>query len=136
MARSKILDILTSLPVSRSILTRAVCFATSRPANHTICSFIDLSGYASGPIRRCLFIDYIIIHNKKSTEQRKNVISFSFTCRFRRAVVIITGLVCAAIVCQVNNEGVFMFVDEVIVRLSLSEVSQRYNNNVDFSELK
>ena len=29
-----------------------------------------------------------------------------------------------------------MFVDEVIVRLSLSEVSQRYNNNVDFSELK
>ena len=38
-----------------------MCFATSRPANHAICSFIDSSGYASGLIRRCLFIDYIII---------------------------------------------------------------------------
>ena len=37
-----------------------VCFSTSRPANHAICSFIDSSGYASGPIRRCLVIDYII----------------------------------------------------------------------------
>ena len=27
-----------------------------------------------------------------------------------------------------------MFVDEVIVRLSLSDMSQRYNSNVDFSE--
>ena len=43
------------------MLPRAVCFATSRPANHVICSFIDSSGYASGLIRRCLFIDYIII---------------------------------------------------------------------------
>ena len=50
------------LPVSQSILPRAVCFATSRPANHAICSFIDSSGYASGPIRRCSFIDYIIIY--------------------------------------------------------------------------
>ena len=58
---AKLLDVLTSLPVSQSILTRAVCFATSPPANHAICSFIDSSGYASGPIRRCLFIDYIII---------------------------------------------------------------------------
>ena len=49
-----------SHPVSQSILLRAVCFATSRPASHAICSFIDSSGYASGPIRRCLFIDYII----------------------------------------------------------------------------
>ena len=57
----KLLDVLTSLPVSHAILPRAVCFATSRPANHAICSFIDSSGYASGPIRRCLFIDYIII---------------------------------------------------------------------------
>ena len=57
---AKILDVLTSLPVSHAILPRAVCFATSRPANHAICSYIDLSGYASGPIRRCLFIDYII----------------------------------------------------------------------------
>ena len=56
-----LLDVLTSLPVSQSILPRAVCFATSRPANHAICSFIDSSGYASGPIRRCLLIDYIII---------------------------------------------------------------------------
>ena len=58
--REKLLDVLMSLPVSQSILPRAVCFATSRPANHAICSFIDSSGYASGPIRRCLFIDYII----------------------------------------------------------------------------
>ena len=47
--------------VSQSISSRAVCFATSRPTNHAIYSFIDLSGYASGSIRRCLFIDYIII---------------------------------------------------------------------------
>ena len=60
MNYAKLLDVLTSLPVSQSILPRAVCFATSRPVNHVICSFIDLSGYASGPIRRCLFIDYII----------------------------------------------------------------------------
>ena len=45
----------------RKPLHRAVCFATSRPANHAICSFIDSREYASGPIRRCLFIDYIII---------------------------------------------------------------------------
>ena len=57
----QLLDIQMSLPVSHAILPRAVCFATSRPANHTICSYIDLSGYASVPIRRCLFIDYIII---------------------------------------------------------------------------
>ena len=60
MDHAKLLDVLTSLPVSQSILPRAVCFATSRPANHAICSFIDSSGYASGPIRRRLFIDYII----------------------------------------------------------------------------
>ena len=57
---AKLLDVLTSLSVSHAILPSAVCFATSRPANHTICSFIDSSGYASGPIRRCLFMDYII----------------------------------------------------------------------------
>ena len=61
MDHAKLLDVLTSLPVSQSILPCAVCFATSRPASHAICSFIDSSGYASGPIRRCLFIDYIII---------------------------------------------------------------------------
>ena len=61
MDHAKLLDVLTSLPVSQSILLRAVCFAMSHLANHAICSFIDLSGYASGPIRRCLFIDYIII---------------------------------------------------------------------------
>ena len=63
MDHAKLLDVLTLLPVSRSILPRAVCFATSHPANHAICSFIDSSGYASGPIRRCLFIDYIIKKN-------------------------------------------------------------------------
>ena len=61
MDDAKLLDVLTSLPVSHAILPHAVCFAMSRPANRAICSYIDLSGYASGPIRRCLFIDYIII---------------------------------------------------------------------------
>ena len=60
MDHAKLLDVLTSLPVSQSILPRVVCFATSRPTNHAICSFIESIGYASGPIRRCLFIDYII----------------------------------------------------------------------------
>ena len=63
MDHSKLLDVLTSLPVSHAILPRAVCFATSCQANHAICSYIDLSGYASGPIRKCLFIDYIIKGN-------------------------------------------------------------------------
>ena len=58
---AKLRDVLTSLPVSHAILLRAVCFATSRPTNHAICRFTDSSGYASGSIRRCLFIDYIII---------------------------------------------------------------------------
>ena len=60
MDHAKLLDVLTSLPVSHAILPRAVCFATSRPANHAICSFIDTSRYVSGPIRIYLFIDYII----------------------------------------------------------------------------
>ena len=46
---------------THSILPRAMCFTMSRPANHAICSYIDSSVYASGRIRRCLFIDYIII---------------------------------------------------------------------------
>ena len=62
MDHAKLLDVLTSLPVSHVILPRAMCFAKSRPANHAICSFIDSRGYASGPIRRFLFIDYIIKH--------------------------------------------------------------------------
>ena len=61
MDSAKLLDGLTSLPVSHAILPCAVYFATSRLAKHAICSFIDSSGYASGPIRRCLFIDYIIM---------------------------------------------------------------------------
>ena len=61
MDHAKLLDVLTSLAVSQSILPRDVYFATSRPANHAICIFIDSNGYASGPIRRRLFIDYIII---------------------------------------------------------------------------
>ena len=60
MDSAKLLDVLTSLPISHAILPRAVHFATSHPANHAICCFIDSSGYASGPIRRRLFIDYII----------------------------------------------------------------------------
>ena len=70
MDHAKLLDILTSLPVSHAILPRAVCFATSRPANHAICSFIDSSGYASEPIRMCLFIDYIIITFEDQTPRR------------------------------------------------------------------
>ena len=60
MGHSKLLDILTSLSVSHAILACAVRFATSRPTNHAICSYIDYSEYASGPIRIHLFIDYII----------------------------------------------------------------------------
>ena len=60
MDHAKLLDVLTSLPISPAILPHAACFATSRLANHAICSFIDSSGYASGPIRICLFLDYII----------------------------------------------------------------------------
>ena len=50
MDPAKLLDVLTSLPVSQSILPRVMCFATSRPANHAICSFIYSSGNASGPV--------------------------------------------------------------------------------------
>ena len=64
MDHAKLLDILMSLPVSHAISPRAVCFATSLPANHAICSFINSSKYVSGPIRICLFIDYIIILSK------------------------------------------------------------------------
>ena len=60
MDHAKLLDALTSLPVSHVILHHAVCFATSRPANHAICCYIDSSGYASEQIKICLFIDYII----------------------------------------------------------------------------
>ena len=60
MDHAKLLDVLTSLPVNHAILPCAVCFAMSHPTNHAIYSYIDSSGYASGPIRRCLYIDYII----------------------------------------------------------------------------
>ena len=60
MDSAQLLDVLTSLPVSHAIVPRALSFATSRPANPAICRFIDSSGYASVPIRRCLFIDYLI----------------------------------------------------------------------------
>ena len=61
MDHVKLLDVLTSLPVSHAILPRVVFFAASHQANHAIFSSIDSGGYASGPIRICLFIDYIII---------------------------------------------------------------------------
>ena len=61
------------------------------------------------------FISFISFDNTQKTIYRtvkkKLFHSPQFTGRFRRAVVIITGLVCATIVCQVDNEGVFMFVD-------------------------
>ena len=59
MGHAKLLDVMTSLPISHAILSRDLCFATSRSANHVICSYIDSSKYASGPIRRCLLL-YII----------------------------------------------------------------------------
>ena len=73
MDHAKLLDILTSLPVSHAILPRAVCFAMSLPANHAICSYIDSSGYASGPIRMCLFIDYIIKSVNRQMEEQMNI---------------------------------------------------------------
>ena len=60
MDNAKLLEVLTSLPVSHAI-PRVVSFATSLLANHAIWSYIDSSGYASGPIRRCLFIAYKVI---------------------------------------------------------------------------
>ena len=60
MDHAKLLDVLMPLPVSHAILPRAVYFATLSPANHAICSYVDSSGYGSGPVRICLFIDYII----------------------------------------------------------------------------
>ena len=56
MDHAKVLDVLTSLPVSHAILPRVVCFATSRPANHAIiiregdndnCPRIGVSAHAS-----------------------------------------------------------------------------------------
>ena len=41
-------------------ITSCGVLPTSRLANHAICSFIESIGNASGPIRRCLFIDYKI----------------------------------------------------------------------------
>ena len=71
MDQSKLLDVLTSLPVSYAILPCAVCFATSRPAKHATCSYISSSGKASEPIGRCLFIDYIM--NTYSTDSTLEV---------------------------------------------------------------
>ena len=90
MEHAKLLDVLMSLPVSHAILPRAVCFATSRPADHAICSFADSSGYAFGPIRICLFIDHIIkyftdldqtvqIHIKAHITYK---LSFPYLCHF------------------------------------------------------
>ena len=44
MDHAKLLDVLTSLPVSHVILPRAVGIATSRPVNHATCSYISGSG--------------------------------------------------------------------------------------------
>ena len=52
------------------VTSRKPCNITSCPvffnvtsANHATCSFIDSSGYVSGPIRSCLILDYIINEN-------------------------------------------------------------------------
>ena len=47
-------DVTSRKPVN---ITSCHVLSTSRPANHAICSFIDSSGYASGPI---IDLDYII----------------------------------------------------------------------------
>ena len=44
MNHARLLDVLTSLPVSHAILPRALCFVTSRKANHVTCSYISSSG--------------------------------------------------------------------------------------------
>ena len=44
MDHAKLLDILTSIPISHEILHRAVCFAMSHPANRETCSYISGSG--------------------------------------------------------------------------------------------
>ena len=41
MDHAKLLDVPTSLPVSHKILSRVVCFATSRPVNHATCSYTN-----------------------------------------------------------------------------------------------
>ena len=45
-----------------------------------ICSFMDASGLASGPIKRCLFIGYIIISYIFCTKRFMNFILFSVKC--------------------------------------------------------
>ena len=67
----KLLDVLMSLPVSHAILPCAVCFATSHPSNYAICSFIESGGYASRPIKICLFIDYIIMNFIKLVAKKR-----------------------------------------------------------------
>ena len=79
MDHAKLLDVLTSPPVSRSILPCAVYFATSGPAKPCDMYFIDSSGYASRPIRRCLFIDYIMIYLIFLRKLRK-VVKFVICC--------------------------------------------------------
>ena len=58
----KLIDILTSLPERHSILIHVVWFVsiTSLLETHVTC-YISISWKASVPIRRCLFIDYIMM---------------------------------------------------------------------------
>ena len=53
--------------LSHAILPRVVCFVTSCLAHNVPCSYISDSGWASVPIRRCLFIDHILNGNNKNT---------------------------------------------------------------------
>ena len=55
MDHGKLLEVRMSLPVSNAILSRAACFAMSRPANHAICSYID-SGWI------CIWIKKMFIY--------------------------------------------------------------------------
>ena len=63
MDQAKLLDVLTSLPGSHEILPRVLCSATSRPANHAICSYTHVLTRLDehlGPSENVLFINYII----------------------------------------------------------------------------
>ena len=58
MDHAKLLDVLTSLPVSHAILPRVVCFATSRQANHALCSFLTHLAYRANAKNPCYIKRY------------------------------------------------------------------------------
>ena len=106
MDHAKLPDVLTLLPVSHAILPRAVCFVTTRPVNHAICSYIDSSGYASGPMRERLFIDYIVIDfiARSYISPRRSHMINEFTIRF-----------CVCVFCSCYSRNLFMFTKQFLI---------------------